>query len=114
MCPIVEREDDGRLLSEGKCVSCQNGTQPSADKSQCLPCKQLPMLTPGDLTDGHGCNCRCQLIGYLKFVQLCKIRGVFKMMPLFTHCLHPPFNSMFVPHTPSKSCINYKCYYTDP
>ena len=80
MCPIVEREDDGRLLSEGKCVSCQNGTQPSADKSQCLPCKQLPMLTPGDLTDGHGCNCRCQFIPYLKFVQLGKSSDAFKII----------------------------------
>jgi hypothetical protein len=54
----VERGDDGQLLDSAKCVSCQTGSQPSPDKSQCLPCKQLPMLTPADYTEGTGCNCR--------------------------------------------------------
>jgi len=57
----VERDEDGKLLPGAKCVTCQTGTQPSGDKSQCLPCKQLPTLTPADLVEGAGCNCRYQI-----------------------------------------------------
>ena len=41
---LVERSEDGNLLSTIKCVACSPGTQPSPDKSICVQCNVNPIL----------------------------------------------------------------------
>ena len=40
----VERDENGVLLLQIRCVTCTSGTQPSDDQSICLPCNYFPLL----------------------------------------------------------------------
>ena len=41
---LVERSDTGELLPQIRCITCSPGTQPSPDKSLCVPCNIFPIL----------------------------------------------------------------------
>ena len=66
-CFLVERNSDGSLKNEVRCVPCADGLRPSNDRSACVPCRYHPVLasaTPGGGPgggSGGGGKCDCDL-----------------------------------------------------